>query len=240
MPRQTLVEKASQQITAYIAAHSLTAGDRLPTEAELAALLGVGRNTVREALKSLASRNILTIRQGAGCFLSEKRGVADDPLGFSTVGDRRKLTQDLMQIRLLIEPEIAALAAQNALPEEAERLAQACAAVEADIAAGRDFAADDRAFHETLALCTHNTVMARLIPIISEGVLCFAVTVGTPEYVQTVRSHRAILEAVRGHRPCDARREMEYHLLFNQNRFNLAGRGSAAPENAPQRSGECP
>lgn len=219
MAKQTLVERAAAQIMEYITAHQLTAGDKLPTEPELAARLGVGRNTLREALKSLASRNVVTIRQGAGCYLSEKGGVADDPLGFAMMGDRRQLTRDLMQVRAIIEPEIAALAAQNATPEEAEGLARACAAVEADIAARRDFGASDQAFHAALARCTHNAVVCRLVPIITEGVGNFSRTVDTQEYEQTLRSHRAITRAVLEKRPWDARQAMEYHLLYNRTRF---------------------
>ena len=219
MAKQTLGERAAAQIMDYITEHRLTAGDKLPTEAELAAQLGVGRNTLREALKSLASRNIVTIRQGAGCYLSEKQGVADDPLGFAMIEDRKRLTRELMQVRCMIEPEIAALAAQNAAPAEMAQLRAACEACEADILARRDFSATDQEFHAALARCTHNGVIARLIPTITEGVGNYAATVDKREYEQTLRSHRAILHAVEARRPCDARREMEFHLLYNQNRF---------------------
>ena len=85
-----------------------------PTEKELSELLGVSRNMVREALRVLVSRNLVTIRQGAGTFLSDKAGVVDDPFGFSFVEDKEKLTADLLQIRAILEPDIAALAAENA------------------------------------------------------------------------------------------------------------------------------
>lgn len=99
------------------------AGDKLPTEKELCEKTGAGRNTVREALKILASRNILEIRQGAGTFVSGKQGVADDPLGFSMVEDHVKLTRDLLQVRIMLEPQIAGLAAQRAKEEDIEKLA---------------------------------------------------------------------------------------------------------------------
>ncbi len=80
MEKQTLGEKTAQMLLEMIQRRAL-AGDKLPTEAELVESLGVGRNTVREALRILMSRNIVTIRQGSGTFISEK-GVVDDPLGF--------------------------------------------------------------------------------------------------------------------------------------------------------------
>ena len=118
MEKQTLGEIAAQKLLGMIQDKGYTAGDKMPTEAELVERLGVGRNTVREALRILMSRNIVTIRQGSGTFISDKNGVADDPLGFSMIEDRRKLTEDLIQIRVMLEPPIAALAAQNATEED--------------------------------------------------------------------------------------------------------------------------
>ena len=88
MEKQTLGEKTAQMLLEMIQKECFGPGDKLPTEAELVESLGVGRNTVREALRILMSRNIVTIRQGSGTFISEKKGVVDDPLGFSMMEDR--------------------------------------------------------------------------------------------------------------------------------------------------------
>ena len=119
---KTLAEQAAKELIDLIRQGSYGPGDKLPTEAELSERLGVGRNTVREALRLLVSRNIVTIRQGAGTFISEKQGVADDPFGFSMVEDRKKLNRDLIQVRVMLEPPIAALAAQNAEAGDIEKL----------------------------------------------------------------------------------------------------------------------
>ena len=128
---QTRVEKSSEDILQYIKDHNLTAGDKLPTEMELSKLLGVGRNTVREALRLLLSRNIVVIRQGAGSFVSDKNGISDDPLGFFMVDDRKKLIEDLLQARVIIEPQIASIAAQNRTEEELARLIGGAAVTDA-------------------------------------------------------------------------------------------------------------
>lgn len=101
---RTLAEVAAGQMIDLIRQNRYAPGDKLPTEVELGELLGVGRNTVREAIRILVSRNIVTVRQGSGTFISEKQGVADDPFGFSMVENRRKLTRDLIQIRTILEP----------------------------------------------------------------------------------------------------------------------------------------
>ncbi len=110
MENQTLGQKAVEEIIELIKEKNYAPGDKLPTEKELSELLGVSRNMVREALRVLVSRNLVTIRQGAGTFLSDKAGVVDDPFGFSFVEDKEKLTADLLQIRAILEPDIAALA----------------------------------------------------------------------------------------------------------------------------------
>ena len=69
--KQTLGEKTAQNLLEMIQQKEYAPGDKLPTEAELVETLGVGRNTVREALRILMSRNIVTIRQGSGTFISE-------------------------------------------------------------------------------------------------------------------------------------------------------------------------
>lgn len=219
MEKQTLVEQITQRLLEMIQREGYGPGDKLPTETELVQHLGVGRNTVREALRSLASRNVVTVRQGAGTFISEKNGVADDPLGFAMMEDPEKLTRDLLQIRVMLEPPIAALAAQNRGEEDLERLRALLEEIEGRIARREEYAQLDSQFHAQIAVCSHNAVVSNLIPVITEGVRTFARTVAEPEYVQTLASHRAVYEAIREGRAADAQEEMLYHLLYNKKRY---------------------
>ena len=216
---QTRVEKSSEDILQYIKDHNLTAGDKLPTEMELSKLLGVGRNTVREALRLLLSRNIVVIRQGAGSFVSDKNGVSDDPLGFFMVDDRKKLIEDLLQARVIIEPQIAAIAAQNRTEEELARLEDALKNVEQAMTERSNFSVEDEEFHTCIANCTHNNVIAELIPVITKGIVEFSSGVKKQEYQQTLVSHRNIFIAIRDQKPIEAGQAMSYHLLYNQNRY---------------------
>ena len=216
---QTRVEKSSEDILQYIKDHNLTAGDKLPTEMELSKLLGVGRNTVREALRLLLSRNIVVIRQGAGSFVSDKNGVSDDPLGFFMVDDRKKLIEDLLQARVIIEPQIAAIAAQNRTEEELARLEDALKNVEQAMTERSNFSVEDEEFHTCIANCTHNNVIAELIPVITKGIVEFSSGVKKQEYQQTLVSHRNIFIAIRDKKPIEASQARGYHLLYNQNRY---------------------
>ena len=195
------------------------AGDKLPTEKELCESTGAGRNTVREALKILASRNVLEIRQGAGTFVSEKQGIPDDPLGFSMVNDHVKLTKDLLQVRIMLEPQIAALAAQCAKEHEIKELEEILEEMEAAMKKREDYSELDTKFHTKIAQCTHNIVMENLLPVIGKGVAVFAREVAQTEYDRTWISHRKIFCYIRDHKPFEAEMEMQYHLLYNTSRY---------------------
>lgn len=216
---KTLAEQVADGIMNLIQETPYKAGDKLPTEKELCERTGAGRNTVREALKILASRNVLEIRQGAGTFVSEKQGISDDPLGFSMVNDHVKLTKDLLQVRIMLEPQIAALAAQCAKEHEIKELEEILEEMEAAMKKREDYSELDTKFHTKIAQCTHNIVMENLLPVIGKGVAVFAKEVAQTEYDRTWISHRKIFCYIRDHKPFEAEMEMQYHLLYNTSRY---------------------
>ena len=216
---KTLAEQVADGIMNLIQETPYKAGDRLPTEKELCESTGAGRNTVREALKILASRNVLEIRQGAGTFVSEIQGIPDDPLGFSMVNDHVKLTKDLLQVRIMLEPQIAALAAQCAKEHEIKELEEILEEMEAAMKKREDYSELDTKFHTKIAQCTHNIVMENLLPVIGKGVAVFAKEVAQTEYDRTWISHRKIFCYIRDHKPFEAEMEMQYHLLYNTSRY---------------------
>ena len=216
---KTLAEQVADGIMNLIQETPYKAGDKLPTEKELCESTGAGRNTVREALKILASRNVLEIRQGAGTFVSEKQGIPDDPLGFSMVNDHVKLTKDLLQVRIMLEPQIAALAAQCAKEHEIKELEEILEEMEAAMKKREDYSELDTKFHTKIAQCTHNIVMENLLPVIGKGVAVFAKEVAQTEYDRTWISHRKIYCYIRDHKPFEAEMEMQYHLLYNTSRY---------------------
>ena len=216
---KTLAEQVADGIMNLIQETPYKAGDKLPTEKELCERTGAGRSTVREALKILASRNVLEIRQGAGTFVSEKQGIPDDPLGFSMVNDHVKLTKDLLHVRIMLEPQIAALAAQCAKEHEIKELEEILEEMEAAMKKREDYSELDTKFHTKIAQCTHNIVMENLLPVIGKGVAVFAKEVAQTEYDRTWISHRKIFCYIRDHKPFEAEMEMQYHLLYNTSRY---------------------
>ena len=112
---KSLPEKTADGISDLIYRENYGAGAKLPGEKELAARLEVSRNTVRQAIRILREKQIVEVRRGAGTFVSARRGLSDDLLGLSLVSDKKKLVRDLLELRLLIEPRMAALAAELGL-----------------------------------------------------------------------------------------------------------------------------
>lgn len=210
--RKPLAQTAAEGILDYIREHDMKPGDKMPTEYEMAQLLSVGRGTVREAVGSLASRNILEVRQGAGTFLSDKKGIMEDPLGLSLQPDCQKTALDMMDVRLMIEPEIALKAALHATDEQAEEVMKQCLKVEKLIKAGKPYRKEDAAFHQMIGECCGNEIIARLIPLITSSVV-LNVDVTRDRYRdQTVVCHRQVAEAIVRHDPETARSAMIMHL----------------------------
>lgn len=217
--RPSAVEGAMKQIIDYIANQGLCDGERLPNERELSELLHVSRSTLREALQRLSSRNVLEIRRGVGTFVSYKHGVADDPLGFTLIRDKKRLARDLLEFRILIEPRAAALAAQNATETDVAELAYLCDSVDDLIRSGRPHLERDQEFHTCIARCSGNIIMPKLLPIIHGSIGVFIAETGGQLREETMRTHRAILNAIRVHDGTAAYDAMYLHLIYNRDRF---------------------
>lgn len=115
--QKSLPERTADAIVAMLHMENYKAGAKLPNEIQMAQRFEVSRSTIRLAERLLADRDILDIQRGAGTFVSHKLGVSDDPLGFSLIYDKQKLARDLLELRIMIEPNAAALAARM-LPAE--------------------------------------------------------------------------------------------------------------------------
>lgn len=164
---KNLMQKTADDIIKYIIERNMKPGDKLPTEPELSELVNAGRSTVREAMRTLATRNIVEIRQGSGTYISAKKGMIEDPFGLFFIDDKHKLMRDLMDFRIQVEPDIAAMAAQNATEEDLRLIRKALKDVELCIQLRSDFTEADNRFHQCVADSSKNLVTPRLIPLFS-------------------------------------------------------------------------
>ncbi len=217
---KSLPEQTADKIVQYIINNNLNVNDKIPNEFELCEILGVGRSTIREAVRILVSRNVLNIRRGAGTFIANNTGVSDDPLGLAFEKDINKLAKDLLQVRIIIEPEIAAMAANMATEKDIEEIFKKCNKVENMILNGENHMLDDVKFHEAIARCTKNSIIEKLIPIIDKSVAVFANITDRQLKEETITTHRAIANAIANHNPTDAKHAMTMHLLYNKDKIN--------------------
>lgn len=204
-----------------ILAGELNAGDRLPTEKDLGARLGVSRGPLREGVSALAAMGVLDTRQGDGTYVTTlEPALLIAPLSFVVDVHNANGAHQFLAVRRVLECEAAALAAMNI---DADGLAAAeTALAESEAAAAQAppelqrFFTGDLGFHRALASGSGNPVLAALVESISgrmaRAQLLRAVA-DDDALDQTVAEHRAILQAIAAHDPARARLRMEVHLI---------------------------
>lgn len=159
----------AQRIKMMIIERKMKPGDRLPTEKEMGELFKVSRSTLREAMKVLKAENVVVIRQGSGTYVSEGTGIAEDPLGLNFT-NQENLLKNLFETRMLIEPQIAALAVQRATSQDLRKLERLLREMDLNRTNSTVSAELDVQFHTAIAECTHNDVLIRVVPIINESI----------------------------------------------------------------------
>ena len=214
-----LVEQVQEQIYQYILNTPIAVGKKLPNEFELAERFQVGRSTIREAVKLLGSKGILEVRHGSGTYVIGTTPADLDPLGLRSIPDKLGLAMDLADVRIMLEPAIAEMAALNATAAEIKELDEICTLIEQLIQNGENYTEADIAFHTCVAQCSKNMVVEQLIPIIDTAVLMF-VNVTHKELTQeTIMTHRGVVDAIAERDPVGARTAMMMHMTFNRDRI---------------------
>ena len=193
--RAGLVDQVIEQMRSAITSGEWPVGQRIPPEPELVTALGVGRNTVREAVRALSHAGLLEVRQGDGTFVratSEISGAVRRMCGTEL--------KEVLQVRRTLEMEGARLAAKHRTDAELARLTELLrkrdAAMEAEQWA--EVIEHDTAFHVLLVQCSHNTLLAELYQGLTEAVKAsVAASVDTSQPGQDQVSHTGLLHAVR-------------------------------------------
>ena len=216
---KSLPEKLSDDIVSYILNNHLEPNDKLPNESILAEKMGVGRSSIREAMKLLASRNIVTIRQGSGTYIASSPGIINDPLGFTFIENKQKLAEDLLSVRFLLEPSIAGMAAANASEKDIEKISQLCKEVETLILSKKNHTEKDIEFHTAIAMSSKHRVVPRLIPVSNSSIPLFIQLTNSNLIQETIETHRDITEAIRNHDIIRAQDAMYLHLVYNRKRI---------------------
>ena len=154
-------ELVMERILDLVRAHHLEPGDQLPTEQELVALTGAGRATVREAIRSLASLGLVETSAGRGTFLRTAEQTGSDHTMLPLLGSSQVLN-DLVEARLLLDADIARLAAIRATGEDVDRMREALAKLRQAASDPRDRQHDHVALHMAIVQAAHNRFLTRL------------------------------------------------------------------------------
>jgi GntR family transcriptional regulator, transcriptional repressor for pyruvate dehydrogenase complex len=196
----------------------LRSGEKLPTEQELNARFGVSRTVIREAMASLRSEGLVVSRQGSGVFVADQ---VTQP--FRIVSDEtRSLTdiENVLQLRLAVELEAAAIAAEKRSDEDLAQMRQCIDAIDAAIAAGESAIDADFAFHRAIAVATGNPYFERFMHSLGPVIIpprSIRPLSETPEqrriYLEGIQAeHRRIYQAIERRNAETARFALREHL----------------------------
>jgi DNA-binding FadR family transcriptional regulator len=228
--------KLSDQVTRVLAGRIVNGdigGDDLaPTEQDICAEFDVSKTTAREVIGALASRGLVAVRHGRRM---EVRPVAEwnhlDPLLLELQHDPEAVRQtlgDLHDLRMLLEPEIAARAALMATDEQLEHMRQAIERMEDLEDAPDDYLEFDVEFHSALAAATGNVVLAFVLDSVRELLrVSQRVTNLVNAMPETTVAHRRIYDALLAREPETARQAMRAHLLTVTEVWAPGGSGAA-------------
>ena len=209
-----LPEQVADKLREMIIQESLKTGAKLPAEAELMERFGVSRSTVREAVKILQTEHIVDIRQGQGTFLCAMPGLASAPLGLR-FADQEELIAQLLETRLLIEPNVAALAAVRRQEKQLAAMKTLLDKMDNAYLHGEDYTPYDFEFHSMIAQCTGNDVMMRLLPTIHESIQAGYHHTRRVEgsYQRASQCHLEMYRGILEHDSERARRAAQRHMM---------------------------
>ncbi len=192
-----LVDQVIERITNALIHKELKPGDQLPTETELTTSLGVGRSSVREAIKVLQAMGVVEVRRGEGTFVATKAsGSALNPMLYQLLIEPGTM-QDIMELRLMFEPAYSVMAARNATAEDLKQISRVQHDFENLANQGVQTGEDDMKFHHAILQATHNPYVIRIGEIILK-IFIESVSKSVRQVPQkAVEDHRRICEAIK-------------------------------------------
>jgi GntR family transcriptional repressor for pyruvate dehydrogenase complex len=214
--RSRLYEQIVHQIEESILKGTLKTGDQLPAERELAQQFGVSRTAVREAIKALSEKGLVEAYSGRGTFITNGTTQAiRQSLDLMMKIGQLEGTNHLAEVRAILEPEIAALAATRAEEQHLVSMREAVAVMDRSLQDPDAYIEADLDFHLSLAEAAANPLILSLldsiVALLREQRLRIFKVAGGPQRGQF--HHKRILEAIEKRNPENAREEMRAHLV---------------------------
>ncbi|MFF9143940.1 FadR/GntR family transcriptional regulator [Streptomyces sp. NPDC014861] len=210
-----VTDEAIEKIKAMIVSGELRPGSKLPKEVDLAERLGLSRNSLREAVKALSLIRVLDVRQGDGTYVTSlEPHLLLDALGFVVDFHQDDTVLEFLEVRRILEPAAAALAARTMSDEDIAALDELLSRLTGDVSL-EELIDNDLEFHRRLAAGSGNKVLGSLIDGLSGPTARARIWRGLTEegaVEHTRQQHRAILDAVAARRPDAAQAWMTIHI----------------------------
>lgn len=223
--RTKVYAEVASQIHRLIAQGRLEPGDRLPPERELAEMFGVSRTSVRDAIRVLEMRGLVEPRHGEGTVVKQIPidaivGPLADALAAS-----KDLTADLFDMRRMLEPPLARVAALRATDEDITAMENILARQAERVRAGGIAIEEDNAFHYRIATAAKNQVVLRLMDVVMDLLReSRARSLQGPGRAEmSLEGHRRILSAIRDRAPDAAAESMRLHIEEIEQVLSLPG-----------------
>ena len=216
---QSLAESVANELaTLIIIDKKYNPGDKMPNENELSSAMKVSRTTLREAIRILATRNILEIKRGKGTFVTELENIEDSD-GVASLSKVKVNLKDLYEMRILFEPQAAYLAAIRGTEKEINRIIYYGDLTEKMIIEKGETVDADQAFHRSIVKATHNEFMEKLMPILYKAISSSVVYNYTHKDV--IEDHRSIMEFFKNRDPEGAKAAMHLHIIHNMRTLGI-------------------
>jgi len=161
-------EQVAEQIQRLIAEGTLKPGDRLPPERELAIRFGVARSSIRDAVRTLEVMGILEPRQGTGTVVRDLSAESLVVPLASVLVRKRELVAELIDVRRMLEPALAARAAKNASVEEIAELDDILRRQGAKVRRGEPTIEEDSEFHYAIGRAARNSVLLKVLDVLMD------------------------------------------------------------------------
>jgi GntR family transcriptional regulator, transcriptional repressor for pyruvate dehydrogenase complex len=211
-----LTMQVVEHVRGLIATGQLLPGDRLPPERELARSLKISRSTLRSGIGFLSAMGVLKSRHGAGTFVCSGP-PALDANSLSVLGALHHfLPWQMFEARIVIESNLAALAAERATDENIAELAEEVTEMYAALDDPHEYLIHDVRFHRAIARAAGNPILAALMETITANIYAnrSRTIQHAKDFKESSEMHREIYRAIRAHNPSQARSAMEKHLTI--------------------------
>ena len=229
-----LTMQVVDHVRALIARGEVRPGDRLPPERELARELQISRSSLRAGIGFLSAMGVLKSRHGAGTFVSDGPPALDSS-SLSVLGALHNfLPWQMFEARLVLESNVAALAAERATGDHLTELAEEVAEMYAALDNPQEYLIHDVRFHRTVARAAGNPILAALMETITANLYDrrLATVHHAADLKESAEMHRDIFRAIRSRNPALARENMERHLNLARE-AQIAEGVQAAPQTEP-------